>query len=153
MRTLLPGNVISCLPPPFVLAQYTSLRVIFIKNVHFFIQEMVAYSTSQLNFNHWCVLMKSVRKKTNIDSRNVSQNAASPYVTWKKCHQQAYFWPIQKGGQYQITNELSFLVSVGEIEKKKYNFDPRNFSQNALLVMMFKCFTVDSVFEYQRKNR
>ncbi len=82
MRTLLPGNVISCLPPPppFVLAQYTSLRVIFIKNVHFFIQEMVAYSTSQLNFNHWCVLMKSVRKKTNIDSRNVSQNAASPYL-------------------------------------------------------------------------
>ena len=97
--------------------------------------------------------MKLVRKNTNIDSRNVSQNAASPYVTWKKCHQQAYVWPIQKGGQYQITNELSFLESVGEIEKKKYNFDPRNFSQNALLVMMFKCFTVNSVFEYQRKNR
>lgn len=146
MRTLFP-------PPPFLLAQYTNLRVIFIKNVHFFIQEMVAYSTSQLNFNHWCVLMKSVRKKTNIDSRNVSQNAASPYLPWKKCHQQAYFWPIQKGGQYQITNELSFLVSVGEIEKKKYNFDPRNFSQNALFVMMFECFTVGSVFEYQRRNR
>ena len=41
MRMLLPGNVISFFPPPppFVLAQYTSLRVIFIKNVHFFIKK------------------------------------------------------------------------------------------------------------------
>ena len=140
-------------PPPIRVSIVHKFESNIYQKCAFFHKETMAYSTSQLNFNHWCILMKLVRKNTNIDSRNVSQNAASPYVTWKKCHQQAYFWPIQKGGQYQITNELSFLVSVGEIEKKKYNFDPRNFSQNALLVMMFKCFTVDSVFEYQRRNR
>ena len=52
-----------------------------------------------------------------------------------------------------MTNEQSFLGSVGEIRKKKENFDPRNFAQNALLVMVFKRFTVGSVFEYQRRNR
>ena len=52
-----------------------------------------------------------------------------------------------------MTNEQSFLGSVGEIRKKKENFDPRNFAQNALFVMVFKRFTVGSVFEYQRRNR
>ena len=79
---ILSGNVISRLCPPPI-----RVRTVYIfesnnnLNCAFAIHEIVANSTSLLNFNHWCVFMKLLRKKTNTNPRNVSQNAVSPYVT------------------------------------------------------------------------